>query len=62
MPMGVKASSIESKTLERACRLYATNALAAKALGIGSAALKRECKKRGILTPNERKQARNEPN
>lgn len=55
--MGARGQRVEypKERIERAARIYPSNAAAGKALGIAAASFLRLCRRHGIPTPTERK-------
>jgi len=54
MRQAVNLKKIPNKDLERVSRMYLSNEMAGRAIGVCGASFTRECKKRGIKPPSER--------
>lgn len=56
--MSTSERGIERERIERAARLYASNDLASRALGITARSFSRLCRQHGIETPYARRRRR----
>ena len=52
-----RESEYDKERIERAARIYSTNGNAARAIGCTSSSFSRLCRKHGVATPRERRNA-----